>query len=712
MATEEKKYLINIESNLDKYAKEADEARKKVEELTIENYKLKNSDTATSEELEKSNAALRVAQKEYKSAKTNLDNVTQANKAQSLSYDQLYKQWTLAQKELKSMSNAYTVNEKGVRVLSQEYIKQSKVVADAKKSLDQFGKGVNDNRLNVGNYSGALSEFSSQLGMLPGPMGRVIAGIKSMGSALKSLLLNPIVLLIAAIVASLYAMFKALQSTDKGATEFAARLEQLRAIVDVFRQRIITLASAIGNVFKGEWKAAAEDFKATITGVGNQLSEAAKGAYEYKYAIDSLEDSEANYVSRSAELKREIAKLEYTAQDRTKSTKEREKALREAIQLSEEELKKQKEFAKKRLDIEAQYLADKNGVRKEDVLAFITMTDEQQANASEEMKTLRNNNEDKMKELDKLYATWIDKDTQFYTEQKRNISRLSGFIDEERKQREAKQLKEREDFANAMLKQLGDEINAQLELYDKEDAYNEKRQLINEQNRLAIKESAAQSEFELKQIQLNNDREAEIAMAEKTGADVLLINEKYNNYQKVLDKEVAETKLQTYAEFAGAIAQLFGEQTAIGRIAAVAEAAISTYLSAQKAYASLVGIPIVGPGLAALAATTATLRGIASVKKILSVKSGLPGDSGGGSVPTAISSTPVAQRTFATGLPSSAITQPQMTQAQLNAAPQQQFVSAQEIANAISNLPPPVVTVEDINAKVKSMNKVNVRGII
>jgi len=340
------------------------------------------------------------------------------------------------------------------------------------------------------------------------------------------------------------------------------------------------------------------------------------------------------------------------------------------------------------------------------------MTDEQQANASEEMKTLRNNNEDKMKELDKLYATWIDKDTQFYTEQKRNISRLSGFIDEERKQREAKQLKEREDFANAMLKQLGDEINAQLVLYDKEDAYNEKRQLINEQNRLAIKESAAQSEFELKQMQLNNDREAEIAMAEKTGADVALINEKYNNYQLALDGEIADAKLNIYAKFAGSIAQLFGEQTAIGRIAAVTETAINTYTAAMAAYKSMAGIPIVGPGLGVLAAATATMTGLATIKKILEVKSGLPGDSGGGSVPTSISSAPAAQRTFATALASSSITQPQLTQNQLNAIPNQQFLTAQDIANALRNLPNPVVTVEDINAKVKSMNKVNVRGII
>jgi len=204
METEEKKYLVNIESNLDKYAKEAADARKKVEELTIENWKLQASDKSTAEEREKGNAALRNAQKEYRNAKKSIDLVTLANKAQSGSYEQLYRQWQTAQTQLKLMGNAYTTNAQGVRILSEKYKEQSKVVADAKKSLDAFGKGVNDNRLNVGNYSGALSEFGSQLGVLPGPIGRVATGIKSIGTAMKSLLLNPIVLLIAAIVAALY----------------------------------------------------------------------------------------------------------------------------------------------------------------------------------------------------------------------------------------------------------------------------------------------------------------------------------------------------------------------------------------------------------------------------------------------------------------------------------------------------------------------------
>jgi len=226
MATEEKKYLVNIESNLDKYAKEAEEAAKKVAELTIANNQVKNSGKASGEEIEKSNAALRNAQKEYRNAKKSVDLATAANKAQSGSYDQLYKQWTLAQKELKSMSNAYIINKDGVRVLSEEYKKQSIVVANAKKSLDQFGKGINDNRLNVGNYTSALQG-------LPGPMGMAVSGVQRLAGALKTLLINPIVLAVAALVAALASLYKSFKETDAGATYLKSKMEVTQGLISI-----------------------------------------------------------------------------------------------------------------------------------------------------------------------------------------------------------------------------------------------------------------------------------------------------------------------------------------------------------------------------------------------------------------------------------------------------------------------------------------------
>ena len=78
----------------------------------------------------------------------------------------------------------------------------------------------------------------------------------------------------------------------------------------------------------------------------------------------------------------------------------------------------------------------------------------------------------------------------------------------------------------------------------------------------------------------------------------------------------------------GQVADLFGKESAAGKAAAIAQATIDTYLSAQKAYTATVGVPIVGPVLAPINAGLAIAAGIKNIKAITAVK--VPNDSGGG----------------------------------------------------------------------------------
>ena len=200
--------------------------------------------------------------------------------------------------------------------------------------------------------------------------------------------------------------------------------------MDVVRQRVLTFGSAIANVFKGNWKQAGEDMKNTFKDIGDQMATATRAAYEYTYAIDAIEDAEANYVSQSAEIRNQIAKLEYTAQDRSKTTEERKKALQDALALGLEEVKAQKEFTRQKLDAEILYLAQKNNVTEQEILSFVKMTDDERELADKALLELYNRNEDKVNSIDKMYAEWIDLDTRYYEENKRNLSRLTGFEEE------------------------------------------------------------------------------------------------------------------------------------------------------------------------------------------------------------------------------------------------------------------------------------------
>jgi hypothetical protein len=263
---------------------------------------------------------------------------------------------------------------------------------------------------------------------------------------------NPVGLAITAVIGVLAGLVAAFKSTDKGGTEFAARFEQIKAVLDVVRQRLILMGEAIAHIFKGEWREAGASLKETFSGIKDQLKEATRAAYEYTWAMDALEDSEHNYISTSADNRNKIAQLEFIAQDRKKSLTERRAALKEAIRLGEEETKNQRDFARQRLEEEAKYLASKNGLRTEDVIAFTKMSDTEQANASASLQTLRNNNEKKLIEIENLYAIWMDISTRFYEENKRNISRLSGF--------ELEEIKKRQDALKALKKTYEDVYRA------------------------------------------------------------------------------------------------------------------------------------------------------------------------------------------------------------------------------------------------------------
>jgi hypothetical protein len=95
-------------------------------------------------------------------------------------------------------------------------------------------------------------------------------------------------------------------------------------------------------------------------------------------------------------------------------------------------------------------------------------------------------------------------------------------------------------------------------------------------------------------------------------------------------KEALQKGLEETASILGDISDLFGKQTKAGKIAAIAEATINTYLSAQKAYSSAIGIPVAGPVLAPIAAGVAIAAGIKNIRAIQSVQVPEGGGGGGG----------------------------------------------------------------------------------
>ena len=149
------------------------------------------------------------------------------------------------------------------------------------------------------------------------------------------------------------------------------------------------------------------------------------------------------------------------------------------------------------------------------------------------------------------------------------------------------------------------------------------------QEKIARLESEGSGEYEIRYAQLENENALAIQKADEQHEAGQLSDEQYQrniesirkDYAKrkmAIDKSVEDAKLQAFQSVFGQIKGLVGEQTALGKAAAIAETTINTYMAAQKAYSAMSGIPVVGPALGAVAAAAAITSGLMNVAKITS----------------------------------------------------------------------------------------------
>lgn len=123
--------------------------------------------------------------------------------------------------------------------------------------------------------------------------------------------------------------------------------------------------------------------------------------------------------------------------------------------------------------------------------------------------------------------------------------------------------------------------------------------------------------------------EIEMTMAQSTtDTEALIAKARLDFLQQIADEEVEIQKTKTEAilmivsNFAYAASKFAKEGSAFQKVLAIADVGISTYLSAQKAYQSVIGIPVVGPILAIAAASSAIAAGLANVAVITGI--GIP----------------------------------------------------------------------------------------
>jgi hypothetical protein len=439
----------------------------------------------------------------------------------------------------------------------------------AQGKIDALEKELQGVKTQAKQTNDATKGLTSQLDKMTGgavtAFRGIVSGAKSGVMAMTTLKGAIAATGIGALVIAVGSLATYFSKTQEGAEMFNKITAGIGATINVVIDRISMLGKAITMVFRGEFREAANLAAEAVRGVGDEIQREINLSVELAAATDELEKREAEMILTSAKRRAQIEDLRLAAEDQTKSTQEQAAALREAIRLQREEADEQIAIARERARIIAEEVAMSESLT-EDIA--------RQKQAEAELFDLERRRDKRLKEM---------------------ITRLNSLSKAEQKQTQT--LEER-------IKVMKEERAMQ----------EEDEALLQEAFDEEIERIAIRSEAEKKAHQERIDqqiKEGEIA-------------QEIAEQKERAEKQFAEAKVAIAQTGLNVIGQIFGQESAAGKAAAVASATIDTYKAFNNALANT---PLPPPG-PQIAAGLTLAQGFAQVRNILSTQ--IPNNFGGG----------------------------------------------------------------------------------
>lgn len=408
-----------------------------------------------------------------------------------------------------------------------------------------------------------------------------------------------------------------------------------------------------------------------IKGVGEEMKQEGFYAAELKKAMDALEDREISYMKTLSNLRREKEELILSTRDENLTAEERLAALDEAIAKTHQAYAIEISFAKERARISQEQIdmgkATREERRKNEELQVRAI--ELEAEEAKGLKRLSSQRLKTVKEIASENLDALNKEIEIYKEKNKTLidndkalseelinNEKARIADIEKKQLEtldyqlSQELIKQQDYELSKLKIISESFDQQNTLDDNFSEFQRAKQLTDLENQIQTAELKNESYLSIEMARLESGRQQEIIEAKKTGADTLLIDEKYAQLRINLEEEVQRSKYEAMSSIIGDIGSLFEENTVIAKLAAVAQATINTYLGATAAFAQTPG----GIFIKSLAAGAAIAMGLKSVGKILAVNpksASAPSAGGYSSGPMTVGSGLSGGVTSGTGMP-------------------------------------------------------------
>lgn len=586
------------------------------------------------------------------------------------SVETLRAQLALNTKVLNKMSIEQRTNTES----GKQMVAQTKEISDKLKELE---KGVGDTRRNVGNYAEDIEAATANLGGMTGATGQMIKGMSGGIASIKAfnaaLMANPFVAIASAILAVISAIGKLMDRNNELAVSVKTILAPIELIITKVLDAVAALFVEIVKVF--EWLAEAYvkvyNWLGLISDETVKAIESARGMAQVQRDIYNAETDNVLVLARQ---RRELEKMKTIVAEQTKSLQERTEAADRGVEIlrqmeqaelsvlrakyeqikaqnalsytSDEDRRKEVEalaaLEQKQAEYEAQrreLIGQRSGFENTE-RANAAAADKKRAEdyakaqkaAAEKAKKAKEDADKKAAETaKKVQAEVLKRYEAGITEiqlkiRESNIGivdkkkaledqdRLNQAVLEKERYRLSQGLITQQEFDNIRLEQR---VAFQEQVAELEKAEADKKKAaaaIDLENKRAIEEANITSDFERETLRLEQQRQLEVAAAEKVGADVTLIEAKYAQIREKREKELVNAKLQMTADIAGQISNIMGQESAAGKVFALAQATINTYLGASKAIAQG-GIWGVAQAAIVIAAGLKQVASIAKVKE-------------------------------------------------------------------------------------------------
>lgn len=237
----------------------------------------------------------------------------------------------------------------------------NKNLTDVKGNLKDTGSAAVKTGKDIEGSAGNFKNLKTQMSALPGPLGAVKAGTEGVSSAFKALLANPLVALIAAIVAGLALLYKAFTNTFEGAQKVEEIFASVKAAAQALFDNLGRIARAIVKFFSFDFSGAADEIKGIVNDVENAYNAMSKLTRQ----AQQLHQEQLQNDLEQAERQKKLAVLREQATDEDVPLAKRKAALKELAADAEKNAKEDIDLAKRTAENKiAQLTLEKDGARK------------------------------------------------------------------------------------------------------------------------------------------------------------------------------------------------------------------------------------------------------------------------------------------------------------------------------------------------------------